>query len=248
MKGEKNRVKVMGRFVDVPVIYEDLSASMIFLPAYLHKVKKVLNNNRLNPIIISKDRCLLGVTIFNYKKCPVGEYNELAISIPVLLDQKFFIPWIPFVFSNWFKKFGYYTILLSMDTDIARKHSEIIFGYPTYSNNIKIKVDDHEDKFIDTRDGENPILSIWLKRPKHFKRTKKQINTYIGGKGGGLLKVKMNVNALVGHIIKRKNMKLNLGNKHQISDIIGELISSQSPVVGACYDDALEILSGPQKI
>src|SRR3989344_1379406 len=137
----KYQVDVLGRKVDVPVKYSNASALMVFFSISLKKAKGLLDSERLTPVSIFGNKCLLGITFFDYRDCPVGPYHEFTFSIPVLVDSKFHIPFLPIIFDSFFKNFGYYVILMGADSDVSRAHIEKIFPYPMVNKNLYINLE-----------------------------------------------------------------------------------------------------------
>lgn len=249
MNEESYFVDVEGIQVKVPVVYEELSAVLLFFPAKLNEISRLIDCGRVTPVKIFADTCLLAITIFDYTKCPTGPYRELALSVPVMLDQKNSIPVLPLIFESLFENYGFYTNLLAMNTNMARVHSEKIFGYPTYAKNIKIDSFTKEDSLnINVTDGEEHILSITTKEPKHFKKIKgKNYNTFFRN-NDKLYEVKMTVDATVSDSFFSKGSVCVFSN-HEICDTyINKFLLSKKPLYQMHYKQAVEILSSPVRL
>lgn len=242
-------VNVEGIPIKVPVAYEDVSALMLFFPANYTKIQNIIRSERITPVKIFGNTCLLGLTIFDYIKCEVGPYRELALSVPVMLDTKFTPPVLPLVFDSFFKNFGFFTNLLAMNTDIARAHSEDIFGYPTYNKKIKINPSSSENYMnVVVSDGPKQIMEITATKPKRYKKLGKKIyNTYFA-QGNDLYKVEMAANALVANSFSNKNCLYKFSD-HEICDkYINKLLLSDKPLQKVYYKQAVEVLSEPLKL
>lgn len=246
MNEESYSVDVEGIQVQVPVVYEELSAVLLFFPAKLEEISRIIDSERVTPVKIFADTCLLAVTIFDYTKCPTGPYRELALSVPVMLDQKKSVPVLPLIFESFFENYGFYTNLLAMNTDIARVHSEKIFGYPTYAKNIKIDSHSQEGFLkINVTDGKEHVLSITTKEPKHYKKIKgKNYNTFFTN-NDKLYRVKMTVDATVADSLFSKDSVCVFSN-HEICDTyINKFLLNKKPLYQMHYKQAVEILSSP---
>ena len=173
------QVDVMGKKVDVPVKYSDARAFMIFFPISLKKAKDFLGSDRLMPVSIMNGKCVLAITLFNYRDCPVGPYNEFTFSIPVRVDAKFNTPILPLIFDSLFPNFGYQVILMGVSNEISREHINRIFPYPLVDKNIFISLEEKgEDLFGCIRDGNEKIFSVSFKKPHNYKLRRKCYNTY----------------------------------------------------------------------
>lgn len=242
----KYQVTVFDRKIDVPVVYAHASALMAFFPISLDKAVKLLKTKRLKPVSILGGRCLVGVTIFDYHDCPVGPYRELALSIPVTLDSAFSVPLLPLFFDSLFSTFGFYTLLLAMNTDIARAHSEHIFGYPTFSRNIEIDIiKDDTTIAIEAREKNEKIMSFRLKKPDNLRAIKKKYITYFI-KNDTIISVEMQTAAFEAHSAKSDQPMLELGT-HEIARILGMLSIEPRALQSVYYADAIEILNAPKK-
>lgn len=249
MNSESYSVDVDGVQVTVPVVYEDLSALLLFFPAKIKEISKFINCERVTPVKISRDTCLLALTIFDYIKCPTGPYRELALSVPVMLDKKFSVPILPMIFESFFKNYGFYTNLLAMNTDIARAHSEKIFGYPTYHKNIKVDLSSQDDSIkVTITDGPQQVLSIVTKEPKCYKKIeKKNYNTFFT-KNAKLYKVKMTVDAMVSSLLFNKDCLCDFSNHEICEKYINKFLLSDKPLYQMYYKQAVEVLSSPVQI
>lgn len=243
----KYQVDVMGRKINVPVKYSDTSAFMVFFSISLKKAKEILNSSRLSPIRIIWDRCVLGVTFFNYRDCPVGPYHEFTFSIPVIVDAIFNVPIIPIIFDSMFKKFGYYVVLMGVDTDIARKHIEQIIPYPLFNKNISINLEENDRcLFASINDGGEKIISVRSVLPNRYKLEKKGFNTYYT-KNSKIYNVRLNTFSYNKMMFKMKDLHIEFGN-HEISKILKDLDIGAKPLMGIYYKNAIEIASGPKKL
>ena len=242
-------VEIMGKQVDIPVHYTDLSALMLFFQVSVSGAKNFIDSSRFKLVKTFGNRCVLGLTVFNYKECPVGPYRELAISFPVLKDAIFPVPLLPLIFDNSFKNAGFFAHLLSMSTQIGIDHSKEIFGYPTYDNIITVDFED-EGKFIDVniQEEDELILSFSMNKPKSFKEVTKRYNTfYSHAVDENLVSVSMDVAARVGTSYRTSSTHLTLG-RHKISSIIRDLIKDSKPIAIQYYPEAIEILHAPIRI
>lgn len=239
-------VVVMGKKINLPAHYTDLTALMIFFEVPIFKVNNLIKSSRLTPVKTFGGRCILGLTIFDFKSCPVGPYKELALSFPVVKDSFVTLPILPLIFDNSYKNFGFFTHLLAMNTRIGINHSKEIFGYPTYNNVINVDFIDKDDILnIDVSEKREFILSINFKKPKYLKTITKKYNTFFyHTKEKKLVNAVMDVSARAGNSYKRGNINIKLG-QHKISNIITDLTQGKRPIAAQYYTKALEVLHPP---
>ena len=243
-----DRVMVSGNLIDVPVRYPELSAVMGLFPISINAAKSLITVKRIKPVSILRGQCLLGITIFDFIECPVGPYRELALSIPVMLDQKISIPFLPLVLRPLFKNFGFYTVLLAMNTEMGIGHSDKIFGYPTYQKKVEIEITKSSSNiFIKAEENDKSIITMNMGMPQHYKFYQGNFHTYFTNRHRELIKVEMSTAHFMGYSIRKKNFKLEIGDS-PISNIIKELKIKPVPLEYIHYRKAIEILSSPQEI
>lgn len=243
----KYQVNVMGRKIDVPIKYSDASAFMVFFSISFKKAKEILNSSRLSPVRIIGNKCLLGITFFNYRDCPVGPYHEFTLSIPVVVDTIFNIPIIPILFDSMFKNFGYYVILMGIDTDIARKHIEQIFPYPLFDKNISISLRENGKYLLaDINDNGEKVISMRSSLPNKYKLEKKGFNTYYS-KDDRIYKVRLNVFSYNKTMFRKKDLHLKFGD-HKISKMMKGLDITPKPFMGIYYKNAIEFVNEPKEL
>ena len=247
----KYQVDVMGRKIDVHVKYSDTRAVMAIFPAWVKNIRGFIGTERFQPVRISRERCLLCITIFDYKTCQIGAYKEIALSVPVLFDAHFAIPYLPLFFSNLFPNFGYYSILLAMTTNIARTHSERIFGYPTYDKEVNIDLNINDSRiFINAMESSEKILSMAIESessPNQPQRTvSEKYRTYFT-KENRLIEVQLDAFAYMANLICKQGFMLELGD-HKISRMMRECLAGPYPLKCIHYDNATEILGVPKVI
>lgn len=244
---DEGNIKVSDINIALPVKYTNLEAYMFFFPCYLDKVFSMIDSNRISPVKLGLNRGVLGITIFDYLECPVGPYREVALSVPVLLDSKLNIPLMPLVFESILKNFGFFTILLAMDTQLGIQHSKEVFGYNTFPSVLDIDII-KDDGFVrsNVKHKNDHILSFEMKIKNKFKYRERDYHTFIKD-GNDINDVKMNIASLVASSIMPKSFTVNFGN-HQISNILNNLLTSNNPLEVLHYKKAIEILHKPSLI
>ncbi len=240
-------VNVDGTNIDVPAVYDKVSATMSFFPISYKKAKHLINNERVFPVKIFPGIAIFAITVFDYKDSPAGPYREIALSIPSTIDKE--IPLLPLLADSLFGSFGFYSLLLFMDTDMGIKHSNKVYGYPVYDKKVTIDIDDNEAFFkVDAHEGGAKILSIKTKKFKKYNLMKNKLYNTFFMTGNELRKVEMTVDAFLAEKNLGNGCECSFGN-HEITDkYIKGLLISDKPLKYMHYSNATEILSQPYKI
>lgn len=244
----KYQVDVIGRAVDIPVMYADASALMLLFPAPAERVGRFLRSGRLVPIGIMNGECLLAITIFDYRKSPVGPYKEFTFSVPVLLDAKVRVPLLPIVFESLFKKSGHCVIQIGADNDTARAHIREIFPYPLFDRNLSINLADdstvvrariaaHGQEIFST---EHPLFP-----DSKYRIAKRCYNTYFTDRGQ-VYNVRLTTFSYSARGIFPRDARVTVGNgNHTLIEILREIGIRQRPLFSLYYKNAVEIAEAP---
>lgn len=243
MNGIK-RFNLSGIEIEIPVKYPKLEAYMVLFPISIQSAKKIINKSLFTPVAINFKQSLLAVTVFDYQECPVGQYRELAFSIPVIPHNKFLPPLIPFVFDYLFPQLGYFILLLMINTPLGIEHSRKIFGYPTYHNCINTTIKSENGRIkIDSTEQDKKILTLNLTALKEGKQENKVYNTYLV-KDDRVYLIKMETEAVVSKSYFNNKDTIEFG-EHEFSQSIRDLNISNTPLVSVQYNRAMEILHFP---
>ena len=241
----KKYYEILKTRVDVPVKYTRLDAYMAFFPVSYKEAYDLIGVKKIYPVSILNAKTLLALTIFDYAKCQVGPYREIALSIPVRIDPILNVPILPLIFDDLFNDYGFYTILLAMSTELARDHSKVIFGFPTYKNTLDIQIEDCKNfAFIKINDNNSPVLSLKIKFSTKINTIEKTFRTYFKANNNQISVVSLNAKAAESRLRKNNLGKLELGN-HHIAEIIKTLIPTLEPIQTVRYSNAAEVLDEP---
>lgn len=240
-------VDVDGIKIDVPATYDKVSATMSFFPVSYKKAKKMIGNDRIFPVKIFPGVAVLAVTVFDYLESPAGPYREIALSIPSVVDRE--IPLLPLFFDSLFKNAGFYTLLLIMNTEMGIKHSEQVYGYPVYDQQVSIDIEN--SKFfvkVDAYDARGKILSIKTKKFKKYHLIEDKLYNTFFTAGGNLRKVEMTVDATMAEKNLSNGSEVSFGDHEVSRQYIRNLLLSDKPLKYMHYANATEILSQPYKV
>lgn len=123
-----------------PTFYGDVAcAQAIFLCNY-EKAQALLPHPALKPIKMPRGRSLVVLACYIYRNVMhVGPYNEIAMTIPVMLDPLVNMPVLPML-TPWFKNFGYYVFNMPVTSKENCIRGNEIWGLPKVVNDIDIKM------------------------------------------------------------------------------------------------------------
>jgi hypothetical protein len=224
----KKRILFDGIPIDIPVVYEETNALLAVFPARYDEILKMVGRKNVKPVSICPGVGLLGITIFDYTKSPVGQYQECAISVPVKIE------------GGGRTEYGFFAKKLMMDTDLSRRHAEFIFGYSTHPSLVSTDFSERQG-FLRMSDEDGEILSARVRKIKK-KRIDKQYITFLEGKEG-IRRVPMDVKGLMGQRFILGTGKYSFNREHpMVKEYVAKSILSERPLWEAFYEDVVETL------
>jgi hypothetical protein len=127
-----------------PTFYGDVtSAIAIFFCSY-SKAEKIMLHPKIKPVNMTKGRSLVVFSCYGYKNIlGVAPYNEIAMTIPVLVDPAVNIPILPMLMKG-FPRFGYYVFSMPVTSLENQIRGVKIWGLPKVVQEIDIH-EDHGD-------------------------------------------------------------------------------------------------------
>ena len=134
---EHTQVPWGDRQIWVPVFYYDFMTLGTYWLAPFEKVKALLPSNRMIPYRVSPWHTLVSITVYEYRDCDIGPYNEVSFSIPFTLDRASPLltgilrkaPQVPMVYIHH----------LPVTTEIARDAGVEFAGYPKFVADIRFE-------------------------------------------------------------------------------------------------------------
>lgn len=132
-----------------PTLYGNVTCAIgIFLCDY-KKAQALLPHPKMKPVAMPKGRALVTLSCYEYKSVKgVAPYNEIAMTIPVMIDPNMNIPVLPVIMDSLFKKFGYYVFHMPVTSLENRIRGNDIWGLPKVVDTINIKVEDGISKTL----------------------------------------------------------------------------------------------------
>lgn len=121
-----------------PTFYGDVTCAMaIFLCPY-NRAAALMPHPRMAPVRLTRGCAAVAFSCYIYNQVlGVPPYNEIAMTIPVLVDPKFSVPLLPLV-TPWFKNFGYYVFSMPVTSLENQIRGREIWGLPKVVQAIDI--------------------------------------------------------------------------------------------------------------
>lgn len=121
-----------------PTFYGDVTCAMaVFFCAY-ERAKALLPHPDMKPVSMGRGRALVVFSCYEYKNVlGVAPYNEIAMTIPVMLNPAINIPVLPMLMPV-FKSFGYYCFSMPVTSLENKIRGQKIWGLPKVVEEIPI--------------------------------------------------------------------------------------------------------------
>jgi len=126
-----------------PTFYSDVTCAMAIFMCDYEKAKDIMPHPKVKPVKMTLGRSIVAFSCYEYKNVMgVPPYNEIAMTIPVLVDPQADIPVLPMVMSNLFKEFGYYVFSMPVTSYENQLRGNNIWGLPKVTQDIEIYEED----------------------------------------------------------------------------------------------------------
>lgn len=169
-----------------PTLYGNVTCAIgVFLCSY-EKAQAMLPHPKMKPVAMPKGRALVTFSCYEYQQVlGVAPYNEIAMTIPVMIDPSINVPVLPMIMDGMFKKFGYYVFHMPVTSLENRIRGNDIWGLPKVVDGIDIKVSNGTSTTIATDEKGNEYFS--LRVPTTGKSTAFDVQSNIYSKLGNQL-------------------------------------------------------------
>ena len=123
-----------------PTFYGDVSCAIgIFLCSF-EKAAAMMLHPAVKPVPMTRGRALVAFSCYEYRNVlGVAPYNEIAMTIPVLVDPGFAVPVLPMIWDG-FKNFGYHVFSMPVTSLENQLRGLRIWGLPKVVERIDIGV------------------------------------------------------------------------------------------------------------
>ncbi|MFT6209661.1 MAG: hypothetical protein ACJATE_000254 [Bacteroidia bacterium] len=157
-----------------PTFYNNVSCGIgIFMCSY-EKALQLLPHPSMKPVKMPGERAVVVFSCYEYKNVMnMNPYNEIAMTIPLLMDGGLSIPVLPLV-SKAFKNFGYHVFSMPVTSEENRIRGQKLWGIPKVTERLDIKQKDGFSTTVafDSNDKEYFRLRIPMDgKPQSFDET-----------------------------------------------------------------------------
>ena len=130
-----------------PTFYNNVSCSIgIFLCDY-NEAYKIMLDSKIKPIKMPFGRSLVIFSAYEYKTVyNIKPYNEIAMTIPIMVKSRYNIPILPMLMSQHFNDFGFFVFSMPVTSFENEVRGQKIWGLPKKTKEIRIKISNKESK------------------------------------------------------------------------------------------------------
>jgi len=191
-----------------PTFYGDVTCAIgIFLCSY-EKAEKMMLHPRIKPVRMTRGRSLVAFSCYEYKNVMnVPPYNEIAMTIPIMVDPGFNPPVLPMVLPI-FKRFGYYVFSMPVTSLENQIRGVKIWGLPKVVQEINIREDGPDCVTVAHEASGEPYLEVRV--PMEGAPTKFDVSSYLYTRRGNdffqsqtCFQATFNVNKYMGMLFKQ---------------------------------------------
>ncbi len=198
--------------------YDTMSASAHFL-APVDVITSMLPSERMIPIRVWPGKCIVSISLFEYRDCDLGPYNEIGVVVPVTIDKP--TPMFTGVFRNAPSEPYVYVKHLPVTTEDAKNAGVEFANYPKTIGDIQYT---YEEEWVHCswKDDGVKVMDISIKKgqPGPVDRTRMHA---INADAGRLVRVESIVSERQESVGTNPDaVKLSLG-EHPVADDIRKM-------------------------
>jgi len=154
-----------------PTLYGDVTCAMgIFLCSYA-RAEKMMLHPRIKPVKMTRGRSLVVFSCYEYKNVMnVAPYNEIAMTIPVMVDPGVTVPVLPMILPL-FKNFGYYVFSMPVTSLENQIRGVKIWGLPKVVQEIDLREEGGDCVTTAMEESGEPYFELRVPmagKPTHF--------------------------------------------------------------------------------
>lgn len=157
-----------------PTLYGDVTCAMgIFLCDY-EKARRMMLHPSITPVRMPRGRAIVAFSCYAYKQVlGVPPYNEIAMTIPVLVESRVRLPVLPMLAQR-YPGFGYYVFSMPVTSLENQIRGLKIWGLPKVVETITL-ADGAESCHVTAENGADPYFSLRI--PKRGKQTELDVRS-----------------------------------------------------------------------
>jgi len=146
-----------------PTFYGDVTCSIAIFFCDYEAAQAIMPDKSYQPAKATKGRSIVILSCYEYKNVlNIPPYNEIAMTIPVMMEGGFNPPLLPLIMKG-FNKFGYYVFSMPVTSYENTLRGHKIWGLPKVTEDIDIAVEG--DTCTTSAYDENGIKYFELKVP-----------------------------------------------------------------------------------
>lgn len=125
-----------------PTFYNKVSCGIGIFMCNYDKAQQILPHASMKPVRMPGNRAVVIFSCYEYRNVMnMKPYNEIAMTIPLLMDGGFSLPVLPLV-SKAFKNFGYHVFSMPVTSEENRLRGRKLWGLPKVTERIDIEQKD----------------------------------------------------------------------------------------------------------
>ena len=238
-----------------PTFYGDATCAIAIFHCDYAAAKRMMPHPSMEPVKMTKGRSLVIFSCYEYRNVMnVAPYNEIAMTIPVVVDGAMNIPVLTMLLGDKSKSFGYHVFHMPVTSLENRIRGRKIWGLPKELETIQISTEEDVATIKASVDGDAPYFQLKVPTegtPQSFDMTSSLYSVLDGHRlqSDTNFKSTFNINKNMGAILKTSetltaggNATLSLGEGHiadQLRALKIETVPFQtrySASMNACFD------------
>jgi hypothetical protein len=121
-----------------PTFYGDVTCALAIFLCPWERAAAMMPDPAMTPVKLPGGRAAVAFSCYEYKQVlGVAPYNEIAMTIPILVNPKVNVPLLPLM-TPWFKSFGYYVFSMPVTSLENQIRGVKIWGLPKVVQEIDI--------------------------------------------------------------------------------------------------------------
>ena len=154
-----------------PTLYADVGCAIGIFHCDYERARALLPHPKMRPVRMTLGRSLVAFSCYEYKNVMnVAPYNEIAMTIPVMLDPKLDVPVLPMVLPL-FKAFGYYVFGMPVTSRENQIRGNKLWGLPKVTQEVDIFEEDRDRVTIAKDEAGETYFELRVPmdgKPTHF--------------------------------------------------------------------------------
>ncbi len=127
-----------------PTFYSDVTCAVAVCLCPYANAQQMMLPPRIKPVRMPLDRAIVAISCYEYRNVlGIAPYNEIAMTIPVMVDPLVNPPVLPMV-ANIFKEFGFYVFSMPVTSYENQLRGLRIWGLPKVVQDIDVRHADGE--------------------------------------------------------------------------------------------------------